>query len=68
METKPPREYIGKTLGEAGIRKTHGVTVVCIKSRGEDFSYATADTVLGEEDLLIVAGKTELAERFAGRT
>ena len=68
VETKPPREYIGQTLGQAGIRNQHGVTVVCIKRRGEDFSYATEDTVLGADDLLIVAGKTELAERFAART
>ncbi len=67
VETKPPREYVGKTLGEAGIRKAHGVTVVCIKRRDEDFTYATADTVIGADDLLIVAGKTELAERFAAR-
>lgn len=67
LETKPPREYVGRTLGKAGIRKEHGVTVVCIKRRGEDFSYATAETVIGSEDLLIVAGKTELAERFAER-
>ncbi len=65
VETKPPREYVGKALGEAGIRKEHGVTIVCIKRRGEDFSYATAETVLKEDDLLIVAGKTEQAERFA---
>ena len=62
------REYVGKTLGEAGIRKAHGVTVVCIKRRGEDFSYATPDTVLDADDLLIVAGKTDLAEHFAART
>ena len=68
VETKPPREYVGKTLGQAGIRKQHGVTVVCVKRRGEDFSYATADTVIGTDDLLIVAGKTELAERFAARS
>jgi len=58
----------GKTLGEAGIRKTHGVTVVAIKPRGKDFSHATADTVLADDDLLIVAGKTEKAERFAERS
>ncbi len=68
VETKPPREYVGKTLGQAGIRKTHGVTVVCIKRPGEDFSYATAETMLTADDLLIIAGKTEKAERFAART
>jgi len=65
VETRPPREYVGKALGEAGIRKEHGVTVVCVKRRGEDFSYATAETIIGAHDLLIVAGKTQLAERFA---
>ena len=68
VETKPPREYVGQALSEAGIRKKHGVTVVCIKRHGEDFSYATAETVIGADDLLIVAGKTHLAERFAART
>ena len=68
VETKPPREYVGKTLGEAGIRSEHGVTVVCIKRRGDDFTYATPETVLGADDLLIIAGRTELAERFAART
>jgi trk system potassium uptake protein TrkA len=68
LETKPPREYVGQALGTAGIRKTHGVTVVCIKRRGEDFSYATAETVIEADDLLIIAGKTQLAERFAART
>jgi len=65
VETLPPREYVGKTLGEAGIRSEHGVTVVCVKRRGEDFTYATGETVVQEDDLLIVAGRTELAERFA---
>jgi Trk K+ transport system NAD-binding subunit len=65
VETKPPQQYVGKTLGEAGIRRQHRVTVVSIKRRGQDFSYATADTVLDADDLLIVAGKSHLAERFA---
>jgi len=68
VETKPPRKYVGKTLGEAGIRSDHGVTVVSIKRHGQDFSHATADTVLEADDLLIVAGKSHLAERFAAQT
>lgn len=68
LETTPPAEYVGKTLAEAGIRAEHGVTVVSVKRQGEDFSYATPETVIGAEDLLIVAGKTQLAERFAARS
>lgn len=65
VETSPPADYLGKTLGEAQIRARYGVTVVCIKRAGEDFTYATADTEIQAGDLLIVAGKTELAEAFA---
>lgn len=68
VETTPPTAYVGKTLGEAGIRTKHGVTVVCIKRPGEDFTYATPETYIRADDLLIVAGKTRLAERFAAHT
>ncbi len=67
-ETTPPKEYIGKTLEEAQIRKRHGVTVVCVKRRGEDFTYATPETQIGSDDLLIIAGKTRFTEKFAART
>lgn len=65
VETLPPAAYIGKTLGEAQLRRKYGVTVVCIKRRGQDFTYATAETRIEPDDLLIVAGRSELAERFA---
>lgn len=68
VETCPPADYVGKTLGEAQIRAKHGVTVVCIKRPGQDFTHATADTRLHPDDLLIVAGKTKLTERFAAET
>lgn len=67
VETTPPKAYLGKTLQEAQIRKTHGVTVVCIKRPGEDFTYATPETCICDGDLLIVAGKTPLTERFAAQ-
>lgn len=65
VETRPPAELVGRTLGEAGVRRRYGVTVVCVKRRGEDFTHATQDTPVGADDLLIVAGKTQLAEAFA---
>jgi len=65
VETTAPREVVGKSLGEAGIRDRFGVTVVCVKPIGQSFTYATPDTVIGAGDLLLVAGKTAHAERFA---
>ena len=65
VETKPPTELVGRTLGEAQVRTRFGVTVVCIKPEGQAFTYATADTKVGPEDMLVVAGETSHAKAFA---
>jgi trk system potassium uptake protein len=64
-ETQVPRELIGQSLGDAGIRARFGVTVVCVKPEGGVFTYATADTVLCEGDVVVVAGETPSVEAFA---
>ncbi|GAB3678353.1 potassium channel family protein [Saccharopolyspora tripterygii] len=63
-----PAEAVGHTLGELKLRSKYGVTVVGIKQPGEDFTYATADTTVGQHDTLIVAGTTTQVEAFAERT
>ncbi len=65
VKTRPPREAVGKTLGESQLRSRHGVTVVGVKRPREDFTYAKPDTLVVEGDLLIVAGQTQKVERFA---
>lgn len=65
VETTPPREMVGRTLEESGVRRRHQVTVVCVKPPGGVFTYATADTVVGPEDHLLVAGETKAVEEFA---
>jgi trk system potassium uptake protein TrkA len=64
---KPPQEAIGFTLGQSQIRSKYGVTVVGVKSPGQDFTYAIPDTKVTAHDTLIVSGPTELIERLAGR-
>ncbi|GGM55021.1 potassium transporter [Longimycelium tulufanense] len=68
VKTAAPTWAEGRSLAESQIRSRYGVTVVCVKRRGEDFTYATADTVINPDDLLIVAGKSGKAERFANLT
>jgi trk system potassium uptake protein len=65
VELKPPRQIVGRTLGDAQVRKRYGITVVCIKPEGGSFTYATPDTVPGPNDILVVAGETARAEGFA---
>lgn len=65
VKTRAPAEVVDRPLGETGIRSKYGVTVVCIKRPGEDFTYATTETVVRHGDILIVAGKSASAEHFA---
>ncbi|MET9970912.1 TrkA C-terminal domain-containing protein [Streptomyces sp. NPDC006356] len=39
------------------MRSKYGVTVVGIKRPGEDFTYATAETVVEKCDVIVVTGK-----------
>lgn len=67
VKMHPPRETQGFTLAQADVRSKYGVTIVGVKSPGEDFSYATPETSVTGHDILIVAGHVELIERFAAR-
>ena len=61
----PPKPIRGLNLTESGVRTKHHVTVVGVKSPGRPFSYATAETVVSDHDLIIVAGTEGDIERFA---
>jgi trk system potassium uptake protein TrkA len=64
VETRAPKELVGKTLAQAEVRKRYGITVVCVKPEGGSFTYATPETVVNEGDILVVAGETKRAEAF----
>lgn len=68
VKTLAPAEAVGVPLGQSRLRSAHDVTVVAIKRPGQDFTYATADTVINRDDVLIVAGPTHAAENFADLT
>jgi trk system potassium uptake protein TrkA len=64
-ELNAPAALLGKTLAETDIRRRFSVTVVCYKPAGGAFTYATAETVLGPGDLVLVAGTVADTERFS---
>ncbi len=65
VETVAPPSLRDRSLGELGVRKRYGITVVCVKPAGGQFTYATADTILCDGDVIVVAGATSAAEKFA---
>ncbi|WP_027998925.1 potassium channel family protein [Sinorhizobium arboris] len=68
VKTPAPNEAVGKTLAESGLRSKYGVTIVGVKRRKLDFTYATPETTVERGDLLIVSGPTKLVEKFAALT
>jgi trk system potassium uptake protein TrkA len=65
IQTKPPPQVVGKTLSQAQLRNRYGITVVCIKPADKAFTFATPDTLVGPDDILVVAGETPHPEKFA---
>lgn len=67
VKMRPPRETHGFTVGEAQIGKKYDINVIGVKSPGEPFEYATAETRIQADDVLIVSGDSARLERFAMR-
>ncbi len=65
VKTTPPHGILGKTLADAGVRSRYGVTIVGIKSPGQEFSYATPTSVVNRGDLIIVSGDRRKVELFS---
>ena len=65
VKTTPPAAIVGQPLSKTEVRKRYGVTIVAIKRPGEDFTYATPETVVNQGDVIIASGKTHLVEHFS---
>jgi trk system potassium uptake protein TrkA len=59
-----PEELIGIALGDSNLRAKYKVTVVCVKPRGGQFTYADRETVLSDSDLIVIAGHRADVDRF----
>lgn len=65
VKTRPPGSIHGMPLGQSHVRSNYGVTIVGVKRAGEDFTHATADTVVRPGDLIIVSGPRVGVEKFS---
>jgi Trk K+ transport system NAD-binding subunit len=59
-------DLVDRTLEEAGLRQRFNVGLIGVWDRG-GFEIATADSILSESSLLLLAGSAEQFERFEGR-
>lgn len=61
----PPKPIRGIALGKSVVRSKFHITVVGVKSPGKPFTYATANTIVSDHDLIIVSGTSAAIEHFA---
>ncbi len=64
VKTRPPHEAVGVALGQSGLRRKYGITIVSVQTPGQEFTYADANTVLQYGDIIVIAGPVDRVERF----
>ena len=65
IRTQPPSEAQDRPLGVLGLRDKYGITIVAVKRPAGTWQHTTAQTVLYDEDQIIVQGPKNLAESFS---
>jgi trk system potassium uptake protein len=65
IRTSPPAEARDRPLGVLGMRDKYGITIVAVKRPGGIWGHTTAQTVLYDDDQIIVQGSKTQAERFS---
>jgi trk system potassium uptake protein TrkA len=63
---RPPREIVDVPLSRSEIRSKHGVTVVAVKRGDDAFTYATNETVVGRDDVILAVGHSDDIEHLVG--
>lgn len=64
VEMVAPQRFLGRPLGETGIRAKYGVTIVSIKPPGGEFHHADQTAMLQEGELILLAGTPANLDRF----
>ncbi len=57
FEVSVPKSWIGMSIGQLDIRKKYNITIIGVKRNGKMSVSITPDTVLAEEDSLLVLGE-----------
>lgn len=65
VKTSPPRGIVNRPLSESAVRNRFGVTVVAFKRGGRPWTYATAETVLEDGDVILITGSVRRTEVFS---
>jgi len=71
METVPPKEFIGKSIGDLDVRAKHGLNIIAVRRKdtsgeGEDELNVApkADYVVKQKDVFIIVGSNDNLDKF----
>ena len=65
LEIKTPRSWIGKTIGQLGVRARYGINVLAIRHGEGGVTDVTpgADGLISESDLLVILGTNDKVDK-----
>ncbi|WP_215540599.1 potassium channel family protein [Borreliella bavariensis] len=64
-ETVIPREYVGKTLFEADLRRECGITVIAVRNLSNSrYEFVDGDYFFLKDDKIVICGKPDSIENF----
>jgi trk system potassium uptake protein TrkA len=63
IEAEVPKEWVGKSLADLHLSRESGLTVLAVKPKGKSGTIPSGDTVLNEEDVIVVGGTKEALDR-----
>ncbi len=64
FEIKVPREWVGKDVVKANVRKEYGINVLAVKKSDPSVVLASGDYIFREDDHVIVAGAFKNVDRL----
>lgn len=71
METVPPKEFIGKSIGDLDVRVKHGLNIIAIRKKEPSVDGANqldvapkADYVVKQGDVFVLIGSNEHLDKF----
>ncbi|MHB9149070.1 MAG: potassium channel family protein [Thermoleophilia bacterium] len=66
MEIAAPGKFVGRTLGELGIRAKYGITVLALKRGSDILTAPEAADIVEEEAILVVMGRNSDLRKLTG--
>ena len=63
FEVSVPEAWSGKSIGQLDIRKKHNIKILAVKTRGKINATITSDTILSEENTILVLGEFKALQK-----